>query len=90
MVPEETSIPCITGEVAPEPDKVLIVFPLMFALTADETIPATVELAPEDESVLMILFVVLVIFPVTVPPPLIPITLPPVPVELNEVMVLAL
>ena len=73
-------MPFATGEVAPEPDNVLIVFWETFVVVAPVmAIPTTVDDAPVDDNVLIVLLLMFTTGEVL--DELIAVTPPPVPVE---------
>lgn len=88
VVPLLTERPRTNGEVAPEPDSVCITLPPAFTIAPAVTArPVTVELAPVEERVLIVLLLIFMVVTV-VAPPVIPVTLPPVPFDISDVTVL--
>ena len=86
-MPALTESPFANGVVAPEPDRVLIVFPETVVFVAPVIAsPVTVDDAPVDERVLIVF--PLIVIAGEVFPQVRPVTLPPVPVEDNALMIL--
>ena len=84
MVPPVTMMPLVTPEVVPVHDKVLIVFWLIVGVVPEVVIPTTVAVVLVEDRVLMVLEVILAVPGNAL---LIPVTAPPVPVELRPVIV---
>jgi hypothetical protein len=88
FVPLLTDSPLTTGDVAPEPEIVFIVFPLTLTVAPPVIcMPADVTLAPVDDSPLIALLAIDIVV-TEVAASLRPTTAPPVPVEDNPEMIL--
>jgi hypothetical protein len=86
-----TESPFARGVVAPDPDRVLIVFPETVMVVVVEALvtanPVTVDAVPVDDNVLIV-FPLIVIVVGEIFPQVRPVTFPPVPVDDKALMVL--